>query len=249
VYPLGWIILLSLIASVGVIAAVAVFMIYGIKRLADGSWLLSFAVGTLLASAFLGMLPEALSRGNGFRICATVLAGMLVFFGLEKSLLWRHAHGPERADHSPAGAIIICGDAFHNFVDGVVIAVACLSSIPVGISITLAVVAHEIPQEASDFAILLHSGYGMRRAFLLNSLSALTTPIGAIAATITFSRLEPLVPYALAFSAASFIYIGTADLIPGLKRDARPRNSIAQFGFVLVGVGVIAGLRMLTTAE
>lgn len=247
--PIGWILLLSLIASVGVIAAVALFIIYGMKRLGDGSWLLSFAVGTLLASAFLGMLPAALSRGNELGVCATVLAGMLIFFGLEKSLLWRHSHGPNRAEHSPAGAIIICGDAFHNFVDGVVIAVACLSSIPMGIAITLAVVAHEIPQEAGDLAILLHSGYGMRRAFLLDSLSALTTPIGAIAAMITFSRLEPFVPYALAFSAASFIYVGTADLIPGLQRELKPRNAVLQFGFVLMGVAVIAGLRTLVTSE
>ena len=141
------------------------------------------------------------------------------------------------------GPIIVIGDAFHNFVDGVVIATAFLTSIPTGIAVSIAVIAHEIPQELGDFAILTASGYTKQKAIFLNTLSAAAALPSSMASYLLFSHLRQGIPYLLAISAASFIYIGTADLIPRLKSEARPINRFAQVASLLLGIGVISGLR------
>jgi zinc and cadmium transporter len=239
----GWIALFSGAASVGVVLAMALVYSRVANFGSSTSLLLSFAVGTLLSSAFLGLIPEALAAGNQQSVLATILAGMLLFFALEKALIWRHCHVPECAVHSAAGPLIIVGDAFHNFVDGIVIASAFITSVPTGITASLAVIAHEIPQELGDLAILTGSGYTRRRAIAMNCLSSATTPIGAFCAYALFARVHQFVPYVLAISAASFLYIGTADLMPSLHRDSRP-GTAAQFASLLTGVGVISALKI-----
>jgi zinc and cadmium transporter len=234
----------SLAASLGVIAAAALVLAGGeafCRRVTRP--LISFAVGTLLGSAFLGLLPGALRGSNASSILAVTLAGFLMFFLLEKWLIWRHCHQPGCEVHSASGVLILVGDGFHNFVDGVVIAAAFLESAPLGISTTLAVIAHEVPQEVGDFGILLHSGYGRLRALLYNSLAATTTILGAALAYVAVAQVARIVPYVLAVSAASFLYIGAADLIPSLNRDSHPASGLRQFALVLAGVGVIAALR------
>ncbi len=145
-------------------------------------YLVSYAAGTLLGAAFLGMIPAGLEQAPATTIMATVLAGMVLFFVLEKLVLWRHSHEAAGAEDGRAGPLILIGDAFHNFVDGVVIAAAFLTSIPLGVAAALAVIAHEVPQEVGDFAILLDSGYGRMKALVLNGLSATTTLPGAVLA-------------------------------------------------------------------
>lgn len=233
----------SLLASVAVVLATALLFRkpYAGRAL---PFVLSFAVGTLLSSAFLGLLPSALARGPAHSVLATTLVGILLFLALEKLLIWRHCHVANCTVHHAAGSLIVIGDAFHNLVDGVMIAAAFLVSVPMGITLTLAIIAHEVPQEIGDFAILLHGGRSYGRALLLNCVSALTTPAGAVIGFLTLSAFEAAVPYLLALSAASFIYIGTADLIPGLQKESRAHRSLAQFACVLLGVFVITGLRM-----
>ena len=147
--------------------------------------------------------------------------------------------------HGKAGALILVGDAFHNFVDGVVIAAAFLTSIPLGISASLAVIAHEVPQELGDIAILLDSGYSKTRAFLYNLISSLTTLPGALIAYFYLGTTKEAVPYVLAISAASFIYIALADLVPGMHQRVGAGTAARQIALILLGIGTIASFRFL----
>ena len=236
-----WIIGFSILGSIGAVAGAALMLAFpdNIRKTLVPS-LVSYATGTLLGAAFLGMIPAALKQAQTLPVSATVLAGMVLFFVLEKLVLWRHCHDSECEVHGRAGPLILIGDAFHNFVDGVVIAAAFLTSIPLGIAASLAVIAHEIPQEVGDFAILLDNGYGPGRSFILNELSAAATLPGAVAAYFWLGETREAVPYILALSAASFIYIAAADLIPGLHKQTTPAASLRQLVLLLTGIGTIA---------
>ena len=238
---LSWIIGFSILGSIGAVAGAALFLFFpeNIRRALVPA-LVSYATGTLLGAAFLGMIPAGLKQAPAVAVTATVLAGMVLFFVLEKLVLWRHCHDSECEVHGRAGTLILIGDAFHNFVDGVVIAAAFLTSIPLGISASLAVIAHEVPQEVGDFAILLDNGYGRTKALVLNGLSAAATLPGAVAAYFWLGETRAAVPYILALSAASFIYIAAADLIPGLHRQVTPAASFQQLALLLAGIGTIA---------
>ncbi|HEX9771821.1 MAG TPA: ZIP family metal transporter [Steroidobacteraceae bacterium] len=212
--------------------------------------LVSFATGTLLGAAFLGLIPHALEAngpGGAHRIGAALLLGILSFFLLEKFVLWRHCHDDPCEMHSPSRAardaasarLILVGDAFHNVLDGVLIAAAFMTDAKLGIVTALAVFAHEIPQEIGDLAILLHGGYSRRRALVLNLLTSLSSVLGAVLAYFALSAALPLLPYALAFAAASFLYVAVADLIPGLHRRVDIRAGVEQLAFILAGVAVV----------
>jgi zinc and cadmium transporter len=201
---------------------------------------ISYATGTLLGAAFLGMIPASLKLAPAFAVTSTVLVGIVLFFVLEKLVLWRHCHDSTCEVHGRAAPLILIGDAFHNFVDGLVIAAAFLTSIPLGVAASLAVIAHEIPQEVGDFAILLDNGYRRTKAIVLNGLSAATTLPGAVVAYFWLAEMRSAVPYILAISAASFIYIAVADLIPGLHRQVTAAASLRQLVLLLAGIGTIA---------
>ena len=237
---LFWIIGFSVLGSIGAVAGAALLLLFpdSVRRSLVPS-LVSYATGTLLGAAFLGMIPAGLKQAPAPALMATVLAGMVLFFVLEKLVLWRHCHDSECEVHSRAGPLILIGDAFHNFVDGVVIAAAFLTSIPLGITASFAVIAHEVPQEVGDFAILLDSGYSRARALLLNGLSSVTTLPGAVLAYFWLGETRAAVPYILAISAASFIYIAAADLIPGLHRQVTAAASLRQLVLLLAGIGTI----------
>jgi zinc and cadmium transporter len=240
-----WVVIFSLLGSLGVVLGVSVLLLSAEeKRRRLLPSLVSYAVGTLLGAAFLGMLPRALQGGGSGEILSTTLFGLVLFFILEKWVLWRHCHQAECDIHSSAGPLILAGDAFHNFVDGFAIAAAFLISIPLGVSTSLAVIAHEIPQELGDFAILLESGYGRSRALFLNLLSSATTLPGALIAYFALSALTRTIPYILAISAASFIYVAAADLIPGLHREITPRSGLRQMVLLLGGIATILLVRM-----
>jgi zinc and cadmium transporter len=224
---------------------------------------ISFAIGALLAVAFWGLIPEAFAkvRPEQFQsLSATILAGILGFFVLEKLLIWRHchygsceAHGDEGHDnehahehghHShgnaqSAGALIILGDSIHNFVDGVLIAAAFLTDVQLGIVTSLAVAAHEIPQEVGDFAILLDSGYSRGKALFYNILASLTTVLGGVLAYFSLEDLHDSLPYFLALAASSFIYIAVADLIPSLHKKTDMKTSLQQIALIAAGVLLI----------
>ncbi|MDB9879462.1 ZIP family metal transporter [Pseudomonadales bacterium] len=236
-----YIIVFSLAGSVLSVAAAAIFLLFpeSVRKLLVPC-LISYATGTLLGAAFLGMIPAGLRSAPAFAVSATVLAGIVLFFVLEKLVLWRHCHDDGCEVHVRAGPLLLVGDGFHNFVDGVVIAAAFLTSIPLGIVASLAVIAHEIPQEVGDFAILIDNGYSRKKALALNLLSSATTLPGALIAYFWLDEMTGAVPYILAISAASFIYIATADLIPGLHRQVTASASWRQLLLLVSGVGTIA---------
>jgi len=238
---LSWIIIFSILGSIGAMSGAALFLLFpeGIRKLLV-PWLISYATGTLLGAAFLGMIPASLEQAPAITVMATVLAGVVLFFVLEKFVLWRHCHEDQCEIHGRAGPLILIGDAFHNFVDGIVIATAFLTSMPLGIATAVAVIAHEVPQEIGDFAILLDNGYGRTKALILNSLSAAATLPGALTAYFWLGEMHVTTPYILALSAASFIYIAVADLIPGLHRQVTFSAAMSQLILLLAGIGTIA---------
>lgn len=203
-------------------------------------WLISYAVGTMLGVALLEMLPTAIESLPPTSVFATLLGGILLFFVLEKLVLWRHCHTHDCEVHENAAPLVLIGDAVHNFVDGAMIAAAVTTSIPLGISTAIAVAAHEIPQEVGDFAILLHAGYSRRRALLYNALSALAGAAGAAAAVLALTAVPGFLEYALVLAASSFLYVAMADLIPGLHRARPDAASFRQI--VLVGLGIATAL-------
>jgi zinc and cadmium transporter len=238
---LSLIILFSILGSVGAIAGAALLLVFPVRTrqvLLPG--LLSYATGTLLGAAFLGMIPKAVEQASAVAASGTVLAGIVLFFMLEKLVIWRHCHKMHCEVHGTAGPLILVGDAFHNFVDGFVIAAAFLTSIPLGIAASLAVIAHEVPQEVGDFAILLENGYSKRQALLLNTLSSLATLPGAVIAYYFLAATQEAVPYILALSAASFIYIAVADLVPGLHKQVGLKPAVIQLVLIIAGIGTIA---------
>ena len=236
-----WIIGFSLLGSVGAVAGAALFLLFpeAIRKVLV-PYLISYATGTLLGAAFLGMIPAGLKLAPAFAVTSMVLVGMVLFFVLEKLVLCRHCHDSACEVHGRAAPLILIGDAFHNFVDGIMIAAAFLISIPLGVAASLAVIAHEIPQEVGDFAILLDNGYGRTKAIVLNGLSAATTLPGAVLGYFWLGETRVAVPYILAISAASFIYIAAADLIPGLHRQVNAADSLRQLVLLLAGIGTIA---------
>ncbi|MGZ0018325.1 ZIP family metal transporter [Nitrosomonas sp. wSCUT-2] len=237
---LSLIIIFSIIGSIGAVAGAALILLLPERiRTVLVPCLISYATGTLLGAAFLGMIPASLNQASAIPVMTTVLAGIVSFFVFEKFALWHHCHANQCETHGRAGPLILIGDAFHNFVDGIVIATAFLTSIPLGIAAAFAVIAHEVPQEIGDFAILLNNGYEQRQALLLNSLSAATTVPGALLAYFWHAEMLDIAPYILAFSAASFIYIAIADLIPGLHLQGTPGAAVRQLLLLLAGIGTI----------
>lgn len=228
------------LGSLGAVVAAGIILVLPerlMRRLVPH--LISYAIGTLLGAALLGMIPHALQDLPARNVMGTVLAGLITFFILESMVLWRHCHEKDCPVHGTSGTLILVGDAFHNFVDGLVISAAFLASAPMGIAASLAVIAHEIPQEAGDFAILLHSGYSRRKALLLNLLSASTTMVGAWVGYAGLQAFGSAVPYILCISAASFLYIALADLIPA-RRGGKGLTAVAIELFLIVaGIATI----------
>ena len=241
-----WILGFALLGSVGAIGVAALFLLFP-KRVRERlvPFLVSYATGTLLGASLLGLLPEAIEQGGLLPGLGSVLAGLIAFFVLERFLIWRHCHheGPCEV-HGAAGQLILVGDALHNFVDGAVIAAAFLSSVPLGIATGIAVIAHELPQEVGDFSILLDSGFSSRRALTWNLVSGSTTIPGALLAYVGLQQLPQFNATILALSAASFLYIGLADLVPGLHRRIGAETGLGQLFLILAGVGTNLLLRM-----
>jgi zinc and cadmium transporter len=200
-------------------------------------WLVSYAVGTLLGVALLDVVPEALEALKPSAVFSTLLGGILVFFMLEKLVLWHHCHDDRCTEHASAAPLILIGHAVHNFIDGTVIAAATYVSVPLGVTTALAVAAHEIPQEVGDFAILLHAGYSRRRALWLNILSGSAATVGVLTATLAIDRLPLILPYFLPVAAASFLYIAMSDLIPSLHHNPVEGGAVRQI--LLVGAGIL----------
>ncbi|HOY00014.1 ZIP family metal transporter [Zoogloea sp.] len=253
--PLAWIVVMSISGGL-----LSVLVAAALSWAARPTWvptLISYAIGALLGAAFLEVLPHAIEAAESpERAAMNILAGILIFFVLEKLVLWRHCHdegchghghdhhghgqaAAQEHDHGRSGLLILIGDTFHNFVDGVLIAAAFVESTPLGIVTAMAIIAHEIPQEAGDFLILLHSGYSRGKALAFNLLSSLATLVGGILAYFALSHMETLVPVFLALAAASMIYVAVADLIPGLHKRTELRATAQQVLLIAAGIASI----------
>lgn len=217
------------------------------------SWvpvLVSYAIGALLGASLLEVLPEAVKMGGDIEtVGKALLGGILLFFLLEKLVLWRHCHDEiceahsshdHGHDHGRSGAMIMVGDTFHNFVDGIIIGGAFLADFRLGVVTTLAITAHEIPQEVGDFLILLHSGYSRTRALLLNFLSGVATLVGALIGYYALSVLEGWTPALLGLAGASMLYVAMSDLIPGLHKRAEIGATLQQLVLIGLGIGTVA---------
>jgi zinc and cadmium transporter len=268
---LAWIILSTLVSGVLSVLAAGLFLAFpGRHREAALPHLVSFATGALLGAALLALIPHAVLGAGSERVHEVgiaLIAGIALFFVLEKFLLWRHCHDDHcdthtvgghlhhhehEHDHSRAhddarrkasGSLVLVGDALHNVLDGVLIAAAFLTDVHLGIVTALAIMAHEIPQEVGNFAVLLHSGVSRRRALVLNLLTSLTAVIGGAIGFFALEQSLQALPFALAVAAASLLYVAVADLIPGLHRRVDAQSSVSQV--VLIGLGVL----LITFAE
>lgn len=205
---------------------------------------ISLAVGALLGDAFIHLIPEAFEKNiNPLAPSLLIIFGILIFFTMEKFLHWHHHGEDKEVDHiHPVGKLLLFTDGFHNFIDGIIIGVSFLISIPIGIATTLAVILHEIPQEIGDFAVLIHSGYEKKRALFLNFISALTAVLGLIIALIFGSVAQVFSIWVLPIAAGGFIYIAVADLIPELQKTKEFNYSILQILTVLLGIGIMVAL-------
>jgi zinc and cadmium transporter len=214
--------------------------------------LVSFSAGVLLGAAFLEVLPHAFDLGvSNHALFAALLGGLLAFFLLEKFALWRHSHHHEHDGHGhehgfdaheagKSGLLILVGDALHNFADGILIAAAFLADPWLGFITTLGIIAHEIPQEAGDFIILLNAGYTKARALAYNATASLASIVGGVIGYLALAKASSAIPYVIVLAASSFIYIAVADLIPWMHRRANTESTVWQLATVALGIGLIA---------
>ncbi len=251
---LAWILSASLLG--GVLSVICAAFVALNARTAWIPLLISYAIGAMLGAVFLEILPHAFTLASSAEsMAATVLFGILLFFVLEKLVLWRHCHGdaceahtpPEHAhgthnhdhDHGRSGMMIMVGDGFHNFVDGILIAAAFMIDVKLGAVTALAIIAHEIPQEVGDFLILLHSGYSKKQALLFNLFSSLATVVGGLIAYFALQTVQSWIPAILGLAAASMIYVSVADLIPGLHKRTELKATVQQVLLIGLGIGSI----------
>lgn len=233
--------------SIGSVALASLLLLLRNDKLQKISTYLTYlAGGTLLGAAFLGMIPNALNMLEAPKVLQLILGGILFFFVLEKIILWRSCLNKDCERHLHAAApMILIGDAFHNAIDGIVIAASFLTSTELGVFVTLSVVFHEIPQELGDFGILLKSGLSKKKALFYNALSGSSAIFTGIAAYFFMQQLKAFIPYALAFSAASFLYISMAELIPEMHKKTKFNESIIQILLVIIGILIIYSIRLL----
>jgi zinc and cadmium transporter len=246
------ILLATFIGGVLSVLLAATLALTWLPRFADR--MVAFAVGIMLTFAFTRMLPEAIELGVAAdQVGQITLAGIIVFFLLEKAALWRHSHGeaavqcdnPAHDHHHGHGhhanrtLLIVLGDGLHNFVDGILVAAAFLADPHLGWATLGAVLAHELPQEIGDFMVLLSTGMSKRRALLLNALSGATMMLGGLLGYFALANLQAAVPYVLVVAASSFIYIAIADLVPELHHHRRFKDAVGQLLLMLMGVVIV----------
>lgn len=254
IYTLASVFIVSLVSLLGVFALSLKERILRRALFA----LVSLAAGALLGDAFIHLIPEAFESAAALPAALLMIAGVLLFFVLEKFLHWHHYHGREHAggmhEHGagehvraihPTGYMILVSDGVHNFLDGAIIAAGFLVSVEIGIATTIAIVLHEIPQEIGDFAVLLNSGFSRMRAIFLNFVSALVAILGALSVLVLGEAGEIIVLGLIPIAAGGFIYIASADLIPEIHKTTRLAHSLFQFAAMVAGIGVMVILLLL----
>ena len=233
--------ILIAVLIVSLISVIGIFVLFNKKILKKTLFFfVSFAAGTLLGAAFLDLLPEALESGFKETIPMFILLGILSFFILEKFLYWHHHHAGHKKEEIHGFTYLnIIGDGIHNFLDGAVIAISFLNSTALGVVATIAIIAHEIPQEIGDFAILIYGGFSKAKALIYNFLTALTSVVGALIAYFYSSLIQNSSTYITAFAAGGFIYIASTDLMPEIQKEKNLKKSFLQLILLLLGVLLI----------
>jgi zinc and cadmium transporter len=236
-YSIISVIVVSLISLIGIAALLLNKEIKKITLL-----LVSFAVGGLFGDAFIHLVPESFEEiENTLAIPLLILFGILIFFVLEKFLRWRHCHLSETEEHiHPVVTMNLIGDAVHNLIDGMVIGATYMVSIPLGLTTTIAIVLHEIPQEMGDFGVLVHGGLSVKKAIAFNFFSALCAVLGAILSLTIGPHLQGYTVSLVPITAGGFIYIAGSDLIPELQHDVQLSRSLLQFALIVLGIGLMA---------
>ena len=215
--------------------------------------LVSLSAGTLFGGAFIHLLPEAVEEaGFTLQISLIILAGIVVFFILEKLIHWRHCHAHVHdASHQHGtqtkhiAIMNLVGDGLHNLLDGLIIAGSYMISIPVGIATTIAVILHEVPQEIADFGVLLYSGLSKTKAILFNFLSAAISIVGAIIGLVLGAKSGSFIEMILPFAAGGFIYIAGSNLIPELHKECRLRDNFSHLFMMVIGIALMFALTFL----
>lgn len=197
--------------------------------------LIGLSAGALMGGAFLHLLPEAVEKSKGLDVYLLVLVGFILFFLIEKVLHWRHCHKGECDVHTFRYMNLV-GDSIHNFIDGLTMAASFVISIPLGIATTIAISAHEIPQEIGDFGVLVYGGFSKKKALFLNFIVALTAVLGGIVGYFISSNIENIVVYILPFAAGGFIYIAATDLIPEIRKELDIKKSMATIAVFIFGI-------------
>lgn len=236
-YSILSVLLVSLVSLIGIftisvkISHLRAFLIY----------MISFSAGALFGDAFLHLLPEVVNKyGFTIEISLSILAGIILFFLIEKIIHWRHCHMPITKNHiHPFALMNLVGDTIHNFIDGLIIGASYLVSIPVGIATTIAVFLHEIPQEIADFGVLIHGGFSKTKALIINFLTALTSLIGVLVAIILSGYIENLTLFLIPFTTGGFIYIAGSDLIPELHKESKIPAAFLQIITFSLGIAVM----------
>jgi zinc and cadmium transporter len=238
IYALVSVTIISLVSLVGIItlsietSVLRKILIY----------VVSFAAGALFGDAFFHLLPEAISSAGGMTstISISIIAGIALMFLIEKYVHWHHCHLPITENHvHPFSIMNLVGDSVHNFIDGLIIGISYLVSIKVGIATSIAIILHEIPQEMSDFGVLIHGGFTKAKALLANFATALTAVLGCIIALSLGSNSQSMISILIPFAAGGFIYIAGSDLIPELHKESNLGKSGIQFICFCLGVGVM----------
>ncbi len=210
-------------------------------------FLVSLSVGSLFGGAFLHLLPEVVEElGFSLTVSLSVLAGILIFFLIEKYVHWHHCRDPYCKEHkSHLAVVILVGDGIHNFVDGLIIAGSYLVNVPLGIATTIAVIIHEVPQEIGDFGVLLYSGLTKMKALFWNFISALTAILGAIIGLVVGGSSETFLHLIIPFAAGGFIYIAGSDLIPELHKECKAKDTFRHLLALLLGIGLMLALKFI----
>lgn len=240
VYSLGSVFLISLVAFIGVVT-----LALSQRLVHQGVIILvSFAAGALIGDAFIHLLPEAVeTAGFTFNVSLYILSGIAFSFIIEKIIHWHHYHAHEAEETHPYVYVNLIGDGVHNFIDGIIIAVSYIVSLPLGIATTIAVFFHEIPQEIGDFAVLIHGGFSSKKALFMNFITALTSVAGALIAFLIYSFSESILAFLIPFAAGNFIYIASSDLIPELHKETKVLKSFAQL--IAFGIGIYVMVLLL----
>jgi len=233
-----WIMISTFIISL--ISFIGIFTLALKERLLDKIvlFLVSLSAGALMGGAFVHLLPESVELSRGLDVFLFVLVGFALFFLIEKVLHWRHCHKGECEVHTFTYMNLI-GDSIHNFIDGLIMATSFVVSIPLGMTTTMAIALHEIPQEIGDFGVLIYGGFGKRKAIILNFLIALTAVIGGLIGFFISNIVENVKLFILPFAAGGFLYIAASDLIPEIRKETSLKKSMIYFGIFILGIFIM----------